>query len=463
MASQEIFNCPMGNNYFNYSDERIDELLEYKYLLNGWTCMVIIVIGMVANLIAVFALLHQNMRKSSTNVYLLALSFSNLMSLACMLLTSSLRFLLVHPYRAVYCIHWYESWINLLLPYLAPLNQFFQLSGIYLTMAVSIDRFILVRTRLTLGNKLRRKKITCFTIFLIYLFCFSFTLPNWFVYESKRIEIPGLSSASSAHQRNVTFISTGYSKFGQSKFISSLLNVYLYIPFVFAVPIVILFIVNTLIIYELVKIRARKRQLGSVGRGERTSITVMLIMIVIVFLVCQVPLAVSHIILAYYPLVTYNMAYVIYNSFTHILTCIDLSINFVLFCYFAVTFRETIRYMFCLRNSLPVDSRAASFYFSEVNKRNSIIQSLMTSVLSSRRGSSIDVNRKAHRQAISKRRQSEPFILTPVTSPRAARSKSTDKQPGSGNDDHGEEMQNFKMEPIVNPMRVKVKFSHSIE
>ena len=133
------------------------------------------------------------MRKSSTNAYLLALSSSNLVSLICLILMVSLRFTMVHPYRTKYCTHWYESFISRALPYLTPINQLFQLCGIYLIISVSIDRLILVvRSKdMKISARMRKKRrlITWIVIFLIFLFCFVFTLPNWFLYKSVAVEL----------------------------------------------------------------------------------------------------------------------------------------------------------------------------------------------------------------------------------------------------------------------------------
>lgn len=77
------------------------------------------------------------------------------------------------------------------MPWLAPINNLFQVSGIYLIMAVSIDRLVIVRKQVkpTIGNRRRRKLLTWLVIFVIFLFSFLFTLPNWFLYESIPHEI----------------------------------------------------------------------------------------------------------------------------------------------------------------------------------------------------------------------------------------------------------------------------------
>jgi hypothetical protein len=285
---------------------------------------------------------------------LLALSTCNLLSLICILLMVSLRFTLVYPYRAAYCNNWYENFINLAMPFITPINQLFQLCGIYLIMAVSIDRYILIKGKIKPFTKMslkRRQNSTRFIIILIFLFCFILTLPNWFLYTSERVVFKFNITSSSTVNKSFVLNSyrTKYTTFGQNKLVRSVINVYLYIPFVFALPIIILLVNNVLIILKLVKIDARRRILRATVRVDR-NITNMLLIIVLVFLICQVPLTLSHILIAYYPNIIYEEKFIIYNSLTNILTCINLSANFALFCFFAQDFRFTIKHLFGLKN-----------------------------------------------------------------------------------------------------------------
>ena len=284
-----IFVCPY-NNYFNYSNVELDSILTYKHVINGWLSMCIILVGIIANFITICALLHEYMRMSSTNLYLTALSFSNLVSLLCLFFMTALRFVLVHPYRLLYCKHWYENLINKYIPYLTPINNMFQLSGIYLIIAVSIDRLILIRNRSmpTECSRKKRRQATWFIIGLIFVFCFLFTCPNWFLYKTTVVEMKLnktellrsirnqestvktnnlYSSVEQINQTNhssqedtayfIKHFRTEYTKFGSNNIVKKVISIFMYIPFVFFIPISVLLIVNFLIIFELFKISKR--------------------------------------------------------------------------------------------------------------------------------------------------------------------------------------------------------------
>jgi hypothetical protein len=276
------------------------------------------------------------------------------------------------------------------------------MSGIYLIISVSIDRLILVLRskdmKITSRMRKKRRLITWIVIFLIFLFCFIFTLPNWFLYRSTLVELNlTLSDLSSnfpySYINNQTstmfklsYYKNEFTQFGKRTFTMNLLNVYLYIPFVFAIPILVLIIVNLLIICELVKISARKRQLGSGAHIDR-QITIIIVMIVLLFLVCQVPLAFSHIFIAYKPQMMFDKTFFYYHSFTNFLACIYLSANFVLFCFFGQEFRDTIQFMFFFKTELP-------YYSKNEYKRRFTFQSFYQSISVRNRAPSEDITRK---------------------------------------------------------------------
>ena len=326
-----------------------------------------------------------------------------------------LRFTSVHPYRTTYCTHWYESFISIAIPYLTPINHFFQLSGIYLIISVSIDRLILVLRskdmKITARMRKKRRLITWIVIFLIFLFCFLFTLPNWFLYKSLTIELnvtqdalsPNFSLIQNSNIDNRTlpvfklvYYTFDFTDFGKKSLVSNLLNIYLYIPFVFGIPILVLVVVNSLIIYELIQISARKRQLGT-GASIDRNITIMLLMIVILFLVCQVPLAFSHIYLTYRPKMMFDKTFFYYHSITNFLASIYLSANFILFCFFGQEFRDTIQFMLYLKNDLPYMKnnykRRFTFqsFYHTINARKHTIDDSIKRRLSKQRAMSLKV------------------------------------------------------------------------
>ena len=170
---------------------------------------------------------------------------------------------MVYPYLKTYCFHWYESIINLLMPYFTPINNLFQLNGIYLTVAVSLDWYFWIKEKRTIRYSLKRKwfkKKTLCVIFSIFTLCSIFTLPNWFLYKSNvdlmEIKSHNLqSSTQTTTKKLISFIRASKTDFGNNQITKNLIQIYFYIPFVFAIPVLILLIVNFLIIKIIIRVR----------------------------------------------------------------------------------------------------------------------------------------------------------------------------------------------------------------
>jgi hypothetical protein len=73
------------------------------------------------------------------------------------------------------------------------------------------------------------------------------------------------------------------------------------------------------------------------------------------------PLAVTHILLTYRPTLLFNKGFFIYNALINCLTCINLTCNFALLCFFGQHFRQTIQYMFGFRKDLPYQKPHGAF------------------------------------------------------------------------------------------------------
>ena len=363
--------CVPNTSFNQTSYEAYDNFMFYKHLISGWFTLIVIIPGIIANFITICVLLNHSMRKTSTNAYLLALTFSNILSLICLTMMIGLRFTLVYPYRKVYCVHWYESFINLAMPYLTPVNNLFQLSGIYLTTAVSLDRYFLIAKNVQESIRRRqRHKYTWYVIVFIFVFSALYTIPNWFLYQSEidTISVKNnnfIPSINLTTTKLISYIRTSKTKFGTNPMTNIVLQIYLYIPIVFFIPVLILLVVNFLIIYKIIGIAERKRQLGNIAKIDR-SITIMLVLIVVFFMVGQVPLMATSIMSTIIPNIGFNNSFAMYNTFANFILCLNLSSNFALYCVFNEKFRKTIKLM--LKNNIL--SRKSDDFQNDLSRNN---------------------------------------------------------------------------------------------
>lgn len=73
------------------------QILLVQYIFGGWITSFLVLFGVFGNMFSIFVLSNRRMRYLSTNIYLLALSITNLAWLSLYFFVSSLRFTLIIP------------------------------------------------------------------------------------------------------------------------------------------------------------------------------------------------------------------------------------------------------------------------------------------------------------------------------------------------------------------------------
>ncbi|CAF4551759.1 unnamed protein product, partial [Didymodactylos carnosus] len=158
---------------------------EFKRIVEGWILSFICIFGIGGNMLTCIILSNSRMRESSTNIYLLALSFINILVLIGFLLSHGLRSIL-YDY-SLYCTNTnsyplstiYELFYTKIFLYIFPIHITCILMSIYLTASVTIDRFILICLPCTI-QKYRTKSNSIKIILCVFIFCIIYCLPFWF-------------------------------------------------------------------------------------------------------------------------------------------------------------------------------------------------------------------------------------------------------------------------------------------
>jgi len=160
------------------------EIFDSKYYIDvsvAYATLILSIFGLFGNIIAIFIFLSPSMRTVTTNIYLTALSFSNILYLILHIFQYFLGNLLIHnDYRKS---PFYESLFSLIgcLPH-SPLLMVTLYTNIYLTIALSIDRFIIVKYSLK-AKTISTKRLAIFVIFAIYLTSLIYSIPYWFLQD----------------------------------------------------------------------------------------------------------------------------------------------------------------------------------------------------------------------------------------------------------------------------------------
>lgn len=242
------------------------DILDVRFLVY---CLILplALLGIILNGFTMLVLLHPRMRSFSTNAYLTTLSFANIGCLVSFLFMHSLRYLLSYDSFRLGIISSsadvtsYENFINLVYGIWTPLLATFQLFAIYLTCAVTVDRWIYVTWPLK-ADKICTMRNTFIAILALLIFCLVYNLPRWF-------EIQAIQKISP--NTNKTYYQATLTDFAKHPVYSLIMQRYAYFIFVYGLPFFILIIANICIALKLIEAKRRKKRL--LGNNTSSSST----------------------------------------------------------------------------------------------------------------------------------------------------------------------------------------------
>ena len=325
-SNQEI---DTNNNDIEYVQNAISEeefdfyiLNTHQYIVLGWMALTVASIGIFGNIFTIFVLFKKMMR-TSTNTYLMGLAISDLNSLVLILFLIPLRYILVsHGFLKFYEIH------TILFPYLYPMAVIFQFSSIFLTLSASICRTLIVYKRnnsISFCDKKTCHKNVIFIFFLSSLI----SIPFWLKYKtiaytdletnSTRIYLIPTSLANEKHFINFIHITT---------------------ILTYIIPLMIILAMNYLLIKFVLKAKV-KRMRFHLKEHHEYMITFGLVLIVLLFFVCQMPNLIIHWIHAINPNYRFSFRMTLFHHWTNFLLIVNYSSNFAIYCLFGNSFRKT--------------------------------------------------------------------------------------------------------------------------
>jgi hypothetical protein len=293
-------------------DDDLDYILLSRLIVWGYVGMVLSIFGIIGNVITVLVLISPSMRTTSTNIYLTALSCSNILFLLIFIPTYSMRYLFGYElYRTNQPPFAFEILLTRLPT--TPIYNTILLSIIYLTIAVSTDRLILIKFPLK-AKRILTPRVTLVAILFIYMFSIVYCIPYWL----EQRYVPELK------QCRLTTI---------GKRIHRLIRIYIYIPVVYLIPFVTLTCINITILLNLI---AKKH------------ITMMLVIVIILFVLSQFPLLILNAWHTIDPLgSSQSVLFHSLNSIGVLLIVVNTSTNFLVYCFFGQKFRQTLVHLLC--------------------------------------------------------------------------------------------------------------------
>ncbi|CAF0768126.1 unnamed protein product [Didymodactylos carnosus] len=343
--------------------------ISIKYIAGGWLTLIFCLFGIITNIFTVVVLCHPRMRNSSTHVYLLALSACNIFLLAGLMINYSLKSIATYPQLLQYLnkpdgynkrqilANAYEQFYAHVAPFTTPLLSMLLLCSTYLTVLVSVDRYLLLCWPV-FAEKFRTCKIAIRCVLIIALIINLYCLPHWFEYKTayrnstyilgptilKNETLSVTGSGGLEDDSDTYLVELGYTKLGLNPIYLSIYRFYLNIPVTFLIPFSLLLLCNCSMIHKLVLIKRKKRKLGQRMKAD-IRITVMLIVIVLVFLSCRSLNLAVNLMTKMQPCLNRNSLQR-YNTWANLLVAFNGFCNFFLFAVFGQRFREMVLYIF---------------------------------------------------------------------------------------------------------------------
>ena len=323
----------------NAEDNPFLPLIRHQYVVLGWVSLFFILIGIMGNIFVIKILFQPKMRSISNNIFLSGLAISDLLALILILFLIPLRYILVsHGFLFYYELH------TFIFPYAYPLTTTFQCCSIFLTVAACINRTIVVYSSTEckkVNNPAASLRIVLAVIFASFLFC----IPFWFEYETLIIEDDG-----------ITKVYLRLTKIALDWHYRLFVHIGLMTILAYIVPLIILVAMNYFLVIALIRTRRRKIDLGLKEKNE-IYITFILVMIVILFVVFQMPNLVLHIIHAVnFEGQSRTNTFYYWHQWANFLLIVNTSSNFAVYCFFGENFRQAAHAMwsrlYCLGKAL---------------------------------------------------------------------------------------------------------------
>ena len=315
------------------------QLLYTRIVVQLILCPIVVSFGVVGNIMNIIVLTRPWMR-SSTNYYLTALAFYDVMFLLLGLFQS------FNHYSSVKNSSWYIYYNS---PVGRPLADICSNSTVWLTLTFTVERYIGVCLPMK-GKLWCTPERARYIIAVICLIVLIITFPEFFQFRVTG-EFDPVSNTTKVVRHTTEFAKRTSYTVGY---------VYINMALFTFIPLVMLLVFNSLLVNAvLYAARQRRDNLCTVRtdnqqRQQREQqITVMLISVVMVFLVCQLPQAITNLYMAYMmatnpsPGMVLRYRLLIVGNVCNLLVMINSSCNFILYSSFSTKFRCTFRRIFC--------------------------------------------------------------------------------------------------------------------
>lgn len=303
----------------------------YSFIVNGILLNFIGFLGIFGNIISMIILSRPQMR-SSINCLLIGLARID----TALIITSILLFGLpgIYPYTGLLFTYYYKV-LPHIIPVVYPLATIVQTSSAYLTLTVSLERFVAV------CHPLRARSLcTCgrARIYVVAIIVFSL------VYNFPRFW-EAIIHSGKYPDTNITVYCAMPSEMRSNEIYMTVYVHWCYFIFLYLIPFFSLAVLNLAIYRQILKANRERQRLSRLQRCE-IGLATMLMCVVAVFFVCNLlPLVVN--IIEVFKIDVDNGIFELLVKTSNLLVTINSSVNFVIYVIFGEKFKRLFLMLFC--------------------------------------------------------------------------------------------------------------------
>ncbi|KAG7168255.1 FMRFamide receptor-like [Homarus americanus] len=295
-----------------------------RFIVYGFLLTTVGLLGVAGNLISITILSRPKMR-SSINCCLIGLTSFDMIVTT----TSVLMFGLPEICEYTHTMLWYSEGVyQRVTPFVFPLALVAQTGSVYLTVTVTVERYIAVCRPLRARYLCTYGRAKVYVI-SVALFSILYNIPRFWEVSNKECNVDG-----------ETFVIVVPSALRLNPYYIEIYIMWVYLIVMYLVPFLSLMIFNFFIYKEVRAANHERQQLSRLQRKE-IGLAVMLLVVVTVFFVCNVLAFIINVL----ELLDITIAELTMSS--NLLVTINSSVNFIIYCIFGQKFRKLFLRMFC--------------------------------------------------------------------------------------------------------------------
>ena len=307
----------------------------YRIIIDVFLVGIICIVGFIGNALCIAVLRRDRERKNTTNWLLQTLAFSDTLYLVACVLFQTVKG--INDYT-----NWFP-WINVAFPYMEPYIWAFasiaQTITVWLVMLVTMDRYIAICKPLkTQMRTLQRAKLA---VTIVIIAAVIYNIPRFM--ERKIVYLTDSCT-------NTTIVKSKKTALRENPHYFLVYKTILYFIFRAVGPLITLIGLNLQLINALQAVRRKHRDMKRSPKNK-DNITLMLVVVVSIFIICEIPDLILRVIVTikeFTPAWQISLTRLRYaNAITNMMLTVNSSINFLIYCLIGSKFRKILRQMCC--------------------------------------------------------------------------------------------------------------------